>query len=118
MTDQPAPVTPPAVDLIPKAEHIALQAEFFKLATALGVELTNGMSFPEAFDRCKTRARAASVKADALDKIIAGLDGAEDAIYYALPCVAGIHKADLTRAVQQLSRALKLLRELTGTKQP
>lgn len=118
MSDQPAPESKPAVELIPKAEHIALQAEFFKLATALGVELTNGMSFPEAFDRCKTRARAASVKADALDKIIAGLDGAEDAIRYVIPAVAGIHRADLNRALQQLSRALPALRELAGAKQP
>lgn len=117
MNNPPAtPATAPAVELITKAEHIALQAEFYKLATALGVQLTDGMSFPEAFDRCRTRALAASVKADDLEKIIASLDGTEDAIRYVIPAVAGIHQADLTRAGQQLSRALKLLRELAGQK--
>jgi hypothetical protein len=106
----------PALDLMLKSEHIALQREFLKLATALGVEITDGMTFPDAFDRCRARAQAASIKADTLDAIVAGLDGAQDAVRYAIPAASGIHRDDLTRAVQQLDRAVPLLRKLAGAK--
>lgn len=94
-----------------------LQAAFLDVATALGVRVEDGANFKAVADECAARARAgATAKAEQYQQVLAQLDGCEDAVRYAAtsPALTGILKGDLTRALQQLSRALPMLRELAG----
>lgn len=103
---------------VPWEVHFALQAEFVKLAELLGVRVTTGMLFADALGACQSQARAAAVKADQYDRVLSFLDGAHDALKFALLTEAGAANRDLGRASVCLGRALPLLRELAGRKEP
>lgn len=102
---------------VPWEIHYGLQAEFVKLAELLGVRVSDGMTFGEALTACHGQARAAAVKADQYDRVLSFLDGAEDALKFALLTEAGAADRDIGRASVCLGRALALLRELAGRKE-
>ncbi len=95
---------------VPWVVHFALQSEFVKLASALGVEIADGMAFGEAITKCRTRVRVAAIKADQYEKVLTFIDSASDALSYQ-------KNPDALRAYTLLQRALSLLDELAGPKE-
>jgi hypothetical protein len=100
-------------------EHMGfLQAEFLNVANALGVRVRDGANFKEVADECAVKARAgATMRGQQYEAVLALLDGCEDSVAHAITDPA-LLKSDLHRALQQLRRALPLLRELAGKKAP
>lgn len=101
---------------VPWEVHFALQSEFVKLARLLGVEIAHNTTFKDAVEKCQGVARSAAVKAEDVDNALALLDGAEDALKYALDMATVAPEAapDLERSLRALRRALPLLRKLAG----
>jgi hypothetical protein len=95
----------------------AMQAALLGIATAAGVRVESGMQFNEVAERCVERVCAGNPKADQAEAVLALIDGAVDAISYALPSTSGPGHQDLKRAQQNIRRALPLLRELAGKKE-
>lgn len=93
-----------------------MQSAFLDVATALGVTIRTGDNFKAVADACIPRARAAAIKADQYEKVLALLTTTADEINFALtvPHVPPQARADLETARRTFARALPVLRELAG----
>ena len=114
----PAPA--PTVDRppVPWMVHMHMQSEFAKLVHAMGVTVKTGEPFAESVERCHTRARAASAKAEQYEAILALLGTSADVLGFAekTPKLTVQARADIQIALTTFRRALVLLRELAGKK--
>ena len=110
----PSPDRPP----VPWMVHMHMQSEFAKLVHAMGVTVKSGEPFADSVERCHTRARAASAKAEQYEAVLALLGTSAEVLGFAEkgPKIPAQARKDIEIARTTFSRALAILRNLAGKK--